>query len=194
MMKIVLIGYRASGKTSVGTELAEKLGVPFFDTDELVFKFMGRTVKQMVEEGGWDSFREAERRVIRKLSDPGSSVIAVGGGAVMEEKNVEILKKNAFFIWLYADIEKIIERMIRDRSTESQRPALSGKDSVSEIEKILKQRTPVYRRIADWMIDTSECTAGKITGEIIRAIEAGVIPWDTSENSKGKGQICQETL
>lgn len=93
MTKIVLIGYRASGKTSVGADLAEKLGVPFFDTDDLVFKFTGRTIKQMVEESGWEAFREAECRVIRKLADPGSFVIALGGGAVMDEKNVEILKK-----------------------------------------------------------------------------------------------------
>ncbi|MGD0275772.1 MAG: shikimate kinase [Syntrophales bacterium] len=193
MTKIVLIGYRASGKTSVGSELAEKLVVPFFDTDELVFKFTGRTVKQIVEDEGWEAFREAECRVIRKLAEPGSFVIALGGGVVMDEKNVEILKKNAFFIWLSADIEKIMERMIKDGYTESQRPALSDKDSVSEVEKILRERIPVYKRTADWTIDTSEYTVGEITGEIILAVEKGKIPWGTAGKRKGKGLICRET-
>jgi shikimate kinase len=191
-MNIVLIGLRATGKTVIGARLAQRLNVQFFDTDALISEATGRTVKQIVEEEGWGRFREAEREAIQGLADKNFCIIALGGGAVMDKGNVEALGGNAFFIWLQADMENIIERMNKDSATVLQRPPLSGKDPVREVSELLKTRSPVYSSLADWAIDTSKGSLGEIIGEIIRAIKDGIIPWKIGRNFDRKERICRE--
>ena len=113
-MNIILMGYRCTGKTSAGRRLAERLGQPFYDTDALVEGQMQRTIPQIVAERGWQAFREAETAVIRDLSATDHSVIALGGGAVLDVRNVESLKRNGFFVWLSAEAETIAARMEKD--------------------------------------------------------------------------------
>ena len=83
-MKIVLIGYRCTGKTAVGKRIAERLGLPFYDTDELIQGQSGKTVREIVEDGGWDTFRAAEKAIVKQLPDLGEGVIAAGGGVPMD--------------------------------------------------------------------------------------------------------------
>jgi shikimate kinase len=129
--------------------------MPFCDTDELVKKHSGKTVREIVEEKGWESFREEERAVIRGLSPLADAVIAAGGGAVMDAENREALKRNGLFLWLTADVRTIVERMENDRVGGEQRPPLSSDALEKETSEILKKRTPIYRKLADFTIDTS---------------------------------------
>ena len=78
-MNIVLIGYRCTGKTSVGRRISERLGIPFYDTDELIKEHTGKTIKEIVDDGGWEAFRAEERAVIRDLPSAEDAVISLGG-------------------------------------------------------------------------------------------------------------------
>jgi shikimate kinase len=165
-MNIVLIGYRCTGKTSVGCELSRRLKMPFYDADVVIEKDTAMSIHQMVSECGWDFFRQKEKTAILKLANYQNSIIATGGGAVMDEENAIALKKNGLFIWLLADEQIVIKRMCSDPSSQQRRPALSNEDVVAETKRTLALRTPVYRRWADFSIDTSSLTIKEIVDDI----------------------------
>ncbi|MDO9528033.1 MAG: shikimate kinase [Syntrophales bacterium] len=165
-MNIILIGYRGTGKSTVGRKLADTLNIPFYDTDELIQKRTGRVIKEIVEEGGWGSFREEEKKIIRGLSSVRESVIATGGGAVMDEENLNVLRKKGVFIWLTADVRTIIERMEKDKISDEQRPSLSKDDLYKETANMLEMRMPVYRQLADFTVDTSEKDIDVVADEV----------------------------
>ncbi|MBE9546675.1 MAG: shikimate kinase [Proteobacteria bacterium] len=167
-MNIVLIGYRGTGKSIIGRRIAERLQIPFYDTDELIKKHTGKTIREIVEEKGWEAFRKEEKETIKRLSTVKKSVIATGGGAVMDEENLDVLKKMGVFVWLSADVGTIIERMGRDKVSGEQRPALSDNDLYRETVDVLEMRTPIYRRLADITIDTSKKSIDEIVDEVCR--------------------------
>ena len=179
MKNIILIGYRCTGKTSVGKTLSERLALPLFDTDDLITREAGMSVGEIVQEGGWPLFRRKEHDVIRRLSSLEGSVIASGGGAFEDPENREVLKDYGLFIWLTADVKTIVERMLADRKSDDQRPPLSDGDLEAEAAAILKRREPVYRQLATFTIDTSQKGIDSITDEICDFLQ--------------KEQICQET-
>jgi shikimate kinase len=163
---IILIGYRGTGKSAVGKRLAERLKLPFCDTDERIESSAGRTIRELVAENGWEYFREREREIIREAAAMERSVIATGGGAVLDERNARILKKHGLLIWLMADVGTIVRRIHRDKKSSEQRPAFSDNDIVQETTDVLTKRIPVYKRLADFSIDT----AGKNVNEIVDSI------------------------
>ena len=169
-MHIILIGYRGTGKTSVGRKLAEKHQLPFYDTDQMIMDRIGKTIKQWVEERGWESFRQEEKTVIKGISFLIPGVIALGGGAVMDPENREIVKQNGLTVWLTADVQTIIERMKSDPDNQENRPALSGLDWEMEVREILSQRLPVYEQSADLSIGTEGKTIEEVAEEIIKKI------------------------
>jgi len=169
-MNIVLIGYRGSGKTSVGRELARLLGRPFFDSDRMVFAKTGRTVREIVEAGGWPAFREAEKAVIAELSALDQAVISLGGGAVMDPENVTALRERGKFVWLRADARTLAGRIRNDESGTGQRPSLTGAGTLEEVERVLAERLPVYRAVADLAVDTAGKYPEAIAAEIAGAL------------------------
>ena len=167
---LILIGYRSSGKTSVGAALANKLQVPFCDTDALISRRTGKSVREIVAEKGWEGFRREERIVIKGLSFMTGSVIALGGGAVMDTVNLEALREKGFFIWLVADAKTVIGRMEKDAITVEQRPPLTNADPIAETAALLKEREPVYRLLADYIVDTTDRTVEAVVDEIMKRI------------------------
>ena len=170
-MNIILIGYRASGKTSAGRELARLLDRPFFDTDRMIFGKTGRSIREIVEKSGWQAFREVEKTVISELSRLDEAVIATGGGAVMDPDNVSMLRARGRFVWLRADARILALRMSRDRNGALQRPALTGAGSLEEIEEVLSKRLPVYGAVADIVVDTAGKDSAGIAAEIAGRLE-----------------------
>ncbi|MBN1662398.1 MAG: shikimate kinase [Deltaproteobacteria bacterium] len=170
-MKIVLIGYRCTGKSSIGKKLAQALALPFYDTDALIEAAAGMTIREMVDLEGWPCFRQRERECIQRVASSSDGVIATGGGAVMNPDNAAALKDKSVVVWLMADVDTILARLADDAATKDQRPPLSDADVRRETEKILEERTPVYRRLADTIIDTAVYGVDKAVEEICGRIK-----------------------
>ncbi|NCN65053.1 MAG: shikimate kinase [Candidatus Altiarchaeum hamiconexum] len=164
-MNIVLIGFRGTGKSTVGKILSEQTGLKFISTDDEIERANGK-ISEIVRANGWGYFRELESRAIEYIvrEEIDNAVIATGGGAVMNSKNVQNLKKNGKFFLLIADKERIISR-IRD----SDRPSLTSECIENEAWKILNERLPTYLSTADYIIDTTNLTP-KETAEKIKEI------------------------
>jgi shikimate kinase len=170
-MNIILIGYRASGKTSAGRELAKLLGRPFFDTDRMIFAKTGRTIPEIVEASGWHAFREVEKTVIAELSSLDDVVIALGGGAVMDPENVAMLGERGWFVWLQADARVLALRMGKEQNGAVRRPSLTGNGTLAEIEEVLAKRLPVYGTVANMIVDAAGKDLEGIAAEIARRLE-----------------------
>ncbi len=170
-MIFALIGYRGTGKTSAGRAAARMLGMGFCDTDEMITSRTGKSVKEIVEAGGWAAFREREKEIVRSLPDSGSHVISLGGGAVLFPENIEELRRReSVFIWLFADPAVLAGRIKQDAASAGQRPCHSGRGD--DIINTIRERTPVYRGLADYLIDTSDRGIDEIAGSICRFINS----------------------
>lgn len=152
--KIVLIGYRGAGKTTVGKALAEVLGYEFFDTDAGIVQLCGCEIQEIVSIDGWDGFRRRERDVLLSLQDRKRVVVATGGGAVVHGADVwKCVRQNACVVWLQADAAALRARIGLDAKSASQRPSLTGEGSAcDEVERVLQERTPLYRQFSDIVV------------------------------------------
>jgi shikimate kinase len=153
-MNIFLIGYRCTGKTSVGKALAKKSGRIFVDADERLVENEGKTIAEIVVGQGWDYFRRREKETLKSICARDGQVIATGGGVVLDPENVAAMKKCGRLIWLQAAPETIRSRMQQDSLTAQQRPALTSRGAAGEIESTLKARSPYYRAAMDFSVDT----------------------------------------
>ncbi len=163
-MNIVLIGYRGTGKSSVGKLLAERSGRTLVSTDAEVVRRAGRSIPEIVAQHGWDHFRDLETDVCRDLAGKTDLIIDTGGGAILRKDNVDRLKAGGVLVWLTAEVPTISRRIGGD----TQRPSLTGaKSFVEEIEEVLRARTPIYRAAADHVIATD----GKTVEEIADAVQ-----------------------
>ena len=166
-MNIVLIGYRGTGKSTVAKILGQRLKREVISTDAEIVKEAGQPIPQIVEQFSWDHFRELETQMCRKLQDQNELVIDTGGGLILKEENVKILKGNGKIFWLTAEVSTIVSRI----SGDTQRPSLSGtKSFVEEIEEILTERTPKYQAAADHVIPTDQISPDQIADSILSFI------------------------
>lgn len=168
-MNIVLIGYRGTGKSAVGRVLAQRLRRQLVSTDAEVVKRAGLSIPKIVEQSGWEHFRDLESSVCLDLAGRDDLIIDTGGGAILRPQNVESLKKNGRFWWLTAGVETIARRIGHD----SQRPSLTGTRSfVDEIAEVLAERLPKYRVAADWTIATEGLTVNQVAERILAQISS----------------------
>ncbi len=167
MPKIVLIGYRATGKSTVGRLLAENLGLPFIDLDQYLVQKMGRSIREVIAEKGWAYFRAREKEALLEMASRGPMVLACGGGAVLHEEEFTFLKKGTLVVWLSAQPETIAERLSRDSSTKENRPSLTGKNIFEEIKEVLISRLPLYRKFADLIIETDQQSPEEVVERIM---------------------------
>ncbi|MGC9976990.1 MAG: shikimate kinase [Syntrophales bacterium] len=165
-MHVILIGYRGTGKSAVGRRLAEKLKMPFYDTDELIEQEAARSIGDMVAEEGWEYFRKRECEIIGKLAVLQRGIVATGGGAVLDRGNCDMLKEHGLLIWLRADMATIVERIRDDATNKEPRPPLLHDDACGETEDILSQRLPIYRKLADFSIDTTDKSIDEIAAAV----------------------------
>ena len=150
-MNIVLIGYRGTGKSVIAKRLGERLAMQVVGMDGEIIKRAGKTIPEIVEQHGWDHFRDLESRVAADLGNKDGLIIDTGGSVITRSENIECLKKNGIVFWLVADEKTIVERIRHG----DQRPSLSGSRSfIEEVAEILSERTPKYRAAADYTIDT----------------------------------------
>jgi len=163
-MNIVLIGYRGTGKSTVGKIVAARLGRTLISTDAEIVKQAGQSIPKIVAQHGWDYFRDLESQVCGELAGQDGLVIDTGGGAILRSENVEQLKRHGTLFWLTASVEAITQRIGRD----NQRPSLTGtKSFVEEVEEVLRERTPKYQAAADHVIGTDGRSIVQIVDEIL---------------------------
>ncbi len=165
---IALIGFRATGKSTVGKFLAEKLGRIFIDMDQHLIASAGREIACWVKLEGWDSFRHAESELLHTLVSREGLVVATGGGIVLDPENRRILDEHFFTVWLKASVETIYRRTNADPGSCDTRPPLSELPLREEIEKVLSERWPLYTGAADLEIDTELSTAEEIADRIVK--------------------------
>ncbi len=172
--KILLIGYRATGKTAVGRELSRMLGRPFRDLDHLIEKQAGKNISQIVEEQGWDTFRHIERKLLEEMAQsPKKFVLACGGGVVLHEKQMEHFAKSATIVWLKAPLEVMLKRLLSDTNTPKSRPSLTNKDIKEEIKQVYNERKKLYEKFAHITVDTEDKSPFQIAQEISEALKYG---------------------
>jgi shikimate kinase len=169
-MNIILIGYRGSGKSTVGSRLAARLQMKFVDTDDLI-ESEERHISDIVKSKGWDYFRRLEKTVIEEISKGDHLIIAPGGGAVLDIDNINALKRNGFIIWLKADQETLLKRIQRDQGSSTRRPTLTGKGILEEIEETISERGPFYEKASEIQIDTSALDVEAVVEEILTVLK-----------------------
>lgn len=169
-MNIFLIGYRCSGKTSVGKLLAGRLDWPFVDTDTDIVTEHDMTIAEIVAEQGWQSFREKEKAAIKRRCTLARTVVATGGGAILDSVNVDLMKGVGKLVWLRAQADTVKERILKDKHTGEQRPSLTAKRLLEEIEETLAVRNPYYQAAMDYFIDTDDCSIDEICERIIKKL------------------------
>ena len=167
---LVLIGYRATGKTAVGVRLAEILGFPFVDMDQVLVQEAGRPIVDIVAASGWGEFRRLEKELVARLRSTQGQVLATGGGVVLDPENIAALKENGIIIWLVADPDTIQARLAQDLPQDANRPSLTGSDTIREVEEVLAARKPLYEAAAQITVDTTHRNVAQVVKEVLAAI------------------------
>jgi shikimate kinase len=168
-MNVVLIGYRGTGKSTVGKAVAARLGRPIVSTDREIVRRAGSSIPDIVAAQGWDYFRDLESAVCQELAGQDNLVIDTGGGAILRQQNVDVFKRNGRLIWLTASVETIAARIGGD----TQRPSLTGTRShVEEIRDVLTERTPKYQAAADLTIATDGRSIDELTTTILQSLSS----------------------
>jgi len=167
---IFLIGYRGSGKTTVGRRLGELLAWPAIDADTELEARAGKSIKDIFATGGEAAFRELETRVISDLASRKDHVISLGGGAILSDANRKAIKGRGPVVWLQASPETLFARINADPTTEERRPNLTAQGGVEEIRTLLAERTPKYKACADLAVDVNRLDPDEIARQILAAL------------------------
>ena len=154
----------------MGKLLAGKLGRPFIDTDSLLVSESGTSIKEIVAEQGWEGFRRIEHDILKQVCLIDRQVVATGGGIVLNDANVNRMKKNGKLVWLKAKPKTIKNRMSLDQDTEAYRPSLTSNDIFNEIEDMLIERNPINNQAMDFFVDTDVRNIDDICDEIVRQL------------------------
>jgi shikimate kinase len=164
-MTIALIGYRGAGKTTVARLLAGRLGWEAIDADDLLEARAGRTIQQIFAEQGEPWFRDLESAILAELVRRPRAILALGGGVVLREAN-RLLLDPLLVIWLDAPAECLYQRIQDDATTADRRPQLTSQGGLEEVQRLLAQRLPLYKQLADYRLEIRDKTPEQIAEEI----------------------------
>jgi shikimate kinase len=172
---LALVGYRGTGKSTVGRIVARRLNRPFLDADLEVEARVGRSISEIFAESGEPLFRDWEERTLAEVADrfPGA-VIATGGGAVLRESNRRRIRDFGFVVWLTADPDELARRLELDRRPLADRPALTARGTIAEIAQVLAARQPFYQGLADMVIETGGKTPDEVASAILGCWTTGL--------------------
>ena len=161
-----------SGKSTVGRHLARLLGWRFIDSDHEIERQIGGSIRAYFEQHGEAAFRDLEQQSIAALCQQSSAVLATGGGAVLREANREALKSGCEVVYLRSTTEELFRRLRHD----TQRPLLQVKDPLRRLRDLYRDRDPLYRDAADYVIETGRPSVPTLVNMILMQLElAGVI-------------------
>ena len=176
---IALIGYRGTGKSTVGRIVADRLAIPFLDTDsDIEYRF--GTIRSIFEKRGELTFRDYEELVIDELTKAGTGVIATGGGVILLESNRRALRQFGRVFWLTANPDELASRLELDSKGVSERPSLTAAGTLGEIASVLEARRPLYEETADVAIATQGRTPAEVADIILEILSN---PWNNEVRS-----------
>lgn len=164
---LFLTGFRGTGKSTVGSILSHRLGLPAIDLDQVIELRAGKSIREIFSEGGELAFRSLESESLREAVEREQSVIALGGGAILREGNRDLIRVSGTCFWLDADAETLADRLAGDSSTTERRPALTNLPGIDEIRHLLDSRQPLYRLAADHRVETAGRGAEQVAEEIL---------------------------
>lgn len=166
---IFLVGPMGAGKSTIGRQLAESLGLQFQDSDHEIQRRTGVDIPTIFEFEGEAGFRLRERQVIDELTQQDGIVLATGGGAVLRADNRQDLTARGVVIYLYCSPEQQYARTARDRN----RPLLDTPDPMARLRELMEERDPLYRQVADMVVSTEKRGTASVVKEIRRRLESG---------------------
>lgn len=166
---VFLVGLMGAGKSTIGRQLARRLGKQFHDSDHEIERRTGASIPWIFEIEGEAGFRAREKTVIDELTRRSGVVLATGGGAILDPENRRRLHERGLVIYLRAPLDMLVERTRRDRH----RPLLQGVDHRQRLESLLGERDPLYREAAHLIIDTGRRTVRHVVSEILKRAQLG---------------------
>jgi shikimate kinase / 3-dehydroquinate synthase len=169
---LIITGFMGTGKTTVAQRVAERIGRPFVDMDDVIVMRAGRTIPEIFAQFGENAFRQIERGLCEELSIRSGLVIATGGGCLVDASNRDLLMSNGLVICLDCEAERLVERLQGDRG----RPMLWGDSPEQRVRDLLSQRWDAYHRIPHH-IDTTNRTVEQVVDEVIWLYEADPEAW-----------------
>jgi shikimate kinase len=156
-----------AGKSSVGRALERRTGLARLDTDEAVAAQFGISIAEIFEKHGEEKFRDTETEMLRNLAPDRAAIIVTGGGIVVRAENVDFLKRLGTVVWLNSDEATLFERASR-RNT---RPLLQNDNPRAVFSELLRKRSPLYKAVADFEIDTSKLNHDEVAETILSKME-----------------------
>jgi shikimate kinase len=165
---IFLVGPMGAGKSTIGRQLARTLKKRFIDSDKAIEERTGASISLIFDLEGECGFRRRESAMIEELSGLDDVVLATGGGAVLDEANRANLMSRGFVIYLSAPTELLVERTARDRS----RPLLQTENPARRVAELLEARDPLYRQVADLVVQTNRRSTRQVVKEVHKRLEA----------------------
>ena len=181
---LVLVGPMGSGKSSIGRRLAERFGLAFVDADREIEVRTGASINTIFECEGEAGFRERERATLAELMNATDTVIATGGGAVLDARTRRLLRERGFVVHLHVSVEQQLERLARDRT----RPLLAGPDREAVLKRLADAREPLYVEASHLRFDTNALTTAEAASKLGHLLDthwrraAGIDP-DTARDA-----------
>jgi shikimate kinase len=155
-----------AGKSTIGRMLARELGYRFLDTDRIIEERCGANIPWIFDVEGEDGFRQRETAMLRELSQERRTVLATGGGAVMREENLPLLKQDAMVVYLRTSLEQQVERTRKDRN----RPLLQNDNPEAVLRKLFAIRDPIYQQLADVVMQTDRKSPRLVVRQLVNRI------------------------
>lgn len=174
-MRLALVGMPGCGKSTVGRHLARQLGLRFLDSDSEIERRIGMPIKDYFAARGEDAFRQVEQDVIEELSALDGVVLATGGGAVLRPSNRDALHSRMHVFYLRSSPEELHRRLRHD----THRPLLQVADPQRRLRDLYRERDPLYRRTAHFVVETARPSVPGLIGMVLMQLElAGLVPAD----------------
>lgn len=162
-----------SGKSTVGRQLARQLGLEFVDSDTVIELQLGMPIRDWFAQRGEDAFRDVEQSVIDELCQREGIVLATGGGAVLRPSNRNALHSRCHVFYLRSSPEELFRRLRYD----TQRPLLQVEDPLKKLRDLYRDRDPLYRRSAHFVVEAARPSVQSLTGMVLMQLElAGIVP------------------